>query len=72
MARMNTDMDAVNFDQLKTYEQTKKQSQVIQIYFSTQHSSAVSDKTAETAEDAESAETINWLVKFFKGLYFIK
>ena len=42
------------------------------VYFSTQPSSAVSDKTAETAEDAESAETKKSLVKLFKGSYFIK
>ena len=56
MARMNTDMDAINFDQLKTYEQTEKQSQVILVFFSTQHSFTLAEKTAETAEDAESAE----------------
>ena len=41
------------------YIQNKRQLQVILILFSTQHSSEVADKTAETAEDAESAEVKN-------------
>ena|GEM_PF-3407733 len=34
MARMDTDLDAENLEQIITYEKTNKQSLVIQIYFS--------------------------------------
>ncbi|MFA5882184.1 MAG: hypothetical protein WC834_08305, partial [Eubacteriales bacterium] len=76
---MNTDLEGINPDKgaenpgvtINNLYTTKNRLQVIQVYFSTQPSSAVSDKTAETAEDAESAETKKSLVKLFKGSYFI-